>query len=396
MNNVLQDIRIARVSTIPFFVFTQLRTQLEALNEAGADVSIISSDESSEDLQKIKGCKFQPLSITREIQLFADFVTLIKLWKLFRKEQFHIVHSTTPKAGLLCSIAAKLAGVPVCIHTYTGQPWVTMTGIKKLIVKYSDKLISWLNPYSYTDSFSQRDFLIKNKIVSLKKLKVIGSGSLAGVNIERFDAQKFSEFNRKELKNTLKINDSCRVLLFVGRVTKEKGIFELIDSIHNLLQMGHDVVLLVVGPFEKNNEETIRAYSNRLCSDKIIFIGYDTMPERFMAISDLLCLPSYREGFGTVVIEAAAMGLPTVGTEIYGLTDSIVNNSTGMLVEPGNTKHLTETLDNLLNDNKKIKKLGLQAKNRAIAEFDSKKCHKLLIDEYIGLLEYREVRLPAQ
>lgn len=388
MSKLLQNIRIARVSTIPFFVFTQLRTQLEALADAGAQVSIISSDdELSENMQAINGCMYKPISISREISLFADVVTLIKLWKLFRREQFHIVHSTTPKAGLLCAIAAKLACVPVCIHTYTGQPWVTMKGIRKALVKYSDKLIALFNTCCYTDSFSQRDFLIKNKITRSERLRIIGSGSLAGVDTERFCLDNFSDEDRRQLKESLKINDSTKILLFVGRVTEEKGIFELIEALYQLLKIGHDVVLVIVGPFEQNNEDKIRAYAKQYCDSRVIFAGFQEKPEYFMAISALLCLPSYREGFGTVVIEAAAMQLPVIGTKIYGLTDAVVDGVTGVLVEPRNSKQLADTLARLLSDTSLRIQMGIQAKNRALNDFDSKNYNKLLIQEYRKLIK---------
>lgn len=388
MSHLLQNIRIARVSTIPFFVLTQLRAQLESLADMGANVSIVTSeDELSESLHTIKKCTFHPVPIAREIRFFADLVTLIKLWRLFRKERFCIVHSTTPKAGLLCAIAAKLAGVAVCIHTYTGQAWVTMSGVKKNIVKFSDKLIARLNIYCYTDSLSQRDFLIKNNIVHPDKLKVIGSGSLAGVDVERFCQDNFSDLERNKLRDSLGINSTTRILLFIGRITKEKGIFELIDAVHHLLQRGHDIVLISVGPFEQQNEDEIRTYAQKYCSDKVIFTGFNTEPERFMAISELLCLPSYREGFGTVVIEAAAMGLPVVGTKIYGLTDAIIDGITGILVEPHNSVQLTDALAQLLSDEELRQRMGMQAKKRALNDFDSKHYSVLLAEEYTRLLK---------
>jgi glycosyltransferase involved in cell wall biosynthesis len=394
MSKLLQGIRIARVSTIPFFVFTQLRAQLEALAEAGAQVSIISSDdELSNNLQMIEGCEYHSLSIAREISFFADLLTLFRLWKLFRREQFEIVHSTTPKAGLLCAIAGKLAGVPVCVHTYTGQPWVTMKGIKKALVKYSDKLMALLNTCCYTDSFSQRDFLIQNKIANLEYLKVIGSGSLAGVDTGRFSVNNNSDESKEQLKKSLNIDPSTKVLLFVGRVTREKGVFELIDAVHLLLKASHNVVLLIVGPFELYNEEEIRHHAQKHCGNKVIFAGFQDRPEDFMAISDLLCLPSYREGFGTVVIEAAAMELPVVGTKIYGLTDAVVDGVTGILIEPKNSSQLFEALNRLLSDNELRLEMGLQAKKRAINDFDIKNFNTLLIQEYLKLIKNSKAKI---
>lgn len=382
MSNTLKGIRIARVSTIPFFVFTQLRSQLEGLAAAEAEVTIVSSQEDSDCLQTIVGCNFKPVYIPREISLFTDFKALLDLIRLFRAERFDIVHSTTPKAGLLCAIAAKLAKVPICIHTFTGQTWVTMSGFKRRLVQWSDWLVARLNQISYTDSFSQRDYLIKNKIVSGDKIKVIGSGSLAGVDTIRFSLNRFSELDKAHLKASLGISPNTKIILFVGRITREKGVFELFEAVKRLSQ---DVMLLMIGPFEQNNEKQIRA-SAKICSEKIQFLGFQAEPERYMAIADLLCLPSYREGFGTVVIEAALMGVPTVGSNIYGLSDSIVDGVTGMLVEPRNSSQLAEVIEKLLIDDGLRNKFSKQARERALKEFDGIYFNELLQQEYIYLL----------
>lgn len=387
MGNTLKDIRIARVSTVPFFVFTQLRAQLDALSSAEAEVYIVTSnDDLSDSVKTIDGCAFNPIYIAREISLWADCLALFKLWKFFREKRFHIVHSTTPKAGLLCAIAAKFAGVPVRIHTFTGQPWVTMSGIKRWIVQRCDKLIAQLNILCYTDSFSQRDFLIQNKIISSEKLKVIGRGSLAGVDVKRFSKDRFSTIEKNELKKVLHIDSEAKILLFIGRVTREKGVFELFDAVESLLKKEIKIELVVVGPFEQHNEVEIREAAQKSGGNKIHFMDFQAEPERFISIADLLCLPSYREGFGTVVIEAAAMGVPVVGTKIYGLKDAIVDEVTGILVESQNKEQLEQAIEQLITDNVLRDRLGKQAHERALADFDSYHFNKMLIEEYKNLL----------
>lgn len=387
MGNALKNIRIARVSTIPFFVFTQLRSQLEALAADEAEVYIVTSQaELSDEVQQIKGCSYRPVFIPRQISLLADLKALFKLWRLFRKERFDIVHSTTPKAGFLCAIAGKLAGVPISIHTYTGQTWATMTGWRKLLVQWSDKVISKLNLVCYADSLSQREFLIQNQIIPSNKIHVIGSGSLAGVDIQRFSSKRFSEEDRIKLRSSLNIDPKAKILLFVGRITKEKGIFELFEAVKYNLDQGHKVVLLMVGPFEQHNEKEVRSQAKTLCGDKIHFVGFQEKPEQYMAISDLLCLPSYREGFGTVVIEAAAMQIPVVGTNIYGLSDAVIEGKTGVLVEPQNPIQLSKAIEKLVVDDELRKRLGQQARERVVKEFTSAKCNQLLIREYEKLL----------
>lgn len=387
INNQLKDIRIARVSTIPFFVFTQLKEQLETLAKAGADVCIVTSnDEMKNIVEVIQGCRFTPIYLARKISLVADVVSVFNLWKLFRKGRYHIIHSTTPKAGLLCAIAAKLSKNSVCIHTFTGQVWVTMTGLKRFLVKNSDKLIGFLNPYSYTDSVSQKEFLIQNKIVAPNKIKVIGSGSLAGVDTRRFNQNNFSDLDRTRIRDFLGISASAKIILFIGRVNREKGIFELFDAMNKLIQIEKNIHLVVVGPFDEDTEDEVRSYAHNQGGNRIIFTGFQEKPEEFMAISEVLCLPSYREGFGTVVIEAAAMEIPVVGTNIYGLKDAIIDGQTGMLVEPRDVQQLADALEYLLHNVYIRKNMGLQAKARAHRDFASDHYNQLLIQEYQHLL----------
>lgn len=378
----LQDVAIARVSTVPFFVFTQLNDQLEALQKAGATISVIASDKKQhEEFNLASKVEFIPIYIAREINLLKDLWALYKLWKIFRLRQFQIVHSTTPKAGLLCAIAAKLARVPVRLHTFTGQPWVYLTGLKKTILKACDKIIIKINVCCYTDSFSQRNFLSKNKIFSKNKIAVVGNGSLAGVNIERFTPPEVEEKQKIKQKVLEGVEGDPLVILFVGRITRDKGISELIEAFNRLKKV-HQVILLLVGPVEADMEEDLRHRRADNEMDKIICTGYTSMPEHYMAIADILAIPSYREGFGTVVIEAAAMGLPAVGSDIYGLQDAIVNGETGILVEPKNSFLLAQALEKLLVDEKLRIQMGSNAKNLAIRNFDSKNINALLIQEY--------------
>lgn len=388
MVNTLQGIRVARVSTISFSTLTQLCPQLEAIHQEGGEVTVIASQDSlSHELRQLPYCSLKPIFIARKFNFFADIVTVVKLWQLFREQHFDIVHSITPKAGFLCALAALAAGTPIRLHTYTGQPWVTMFGVKKTIVKYCDKLTSKLNTRCYTDSFSQRDFLVTNQIVQSSKIKVLGSGSLAGIDLRRFCQDNFSTLEKNAIRQSLNLKQKTRIFLFVGRITQDKGIDELLSAFGNALAIHADIALLIVGPFEKKVELILRERAQILAGNKVIFTGFSCTPERFMAIADILCIPSYREGFGTVVIEAAAMGVPAVGTRIYGLSDAIIDGETGLLVEPKNVAELTDALLRLISDEELRKQLGKNAKQRAINEFDSKKCGALLVREYEDLLK---------
>nr|WP_282581526.1 glycosyltransferase [Pseudomonas umsongensis] len=210
----------------------------------------------------------------------------------------------------------------------------------------------------------------------------MGHGSFAGVDLKRFDASRFPRSERVTLKAELQIEAGSKVVIFVGRITKEKGVSELVEAFERLIVEGLDLYLLLVGPFEPDGAAIIDSVSNISVKDRIKTVGFSNIPEKYMAVADMLCLPSYREGFGTVVIEAAAMGLPTVGTSIYGLSDAVVDGQTGFLVPVGDSASLANSIRSLITDDRLLMEMSKSARERAQTIFDSKLYSSLLIAEY--------------
>ena len=389
----LSGLRIARVSTVAFFVETQLSDQITALSRAGADVTVVASEPAL--TKSIPGATYTSIDIARDINLLRDLTALLKLFIFFRRNAFDIVHSTTPKAGFLCSIAARLARVPIRLHTYTGQTWVELTGLKRLIVKACDTLISVLNSRCYTDSISQKAFLVERGVVRKDKIRTLGAGSLAGVDLIRFNRSRFNQAEIDAIKDEFNIPHTEPIFLFVGRISSEKGIFELLSAFDQVTRSGFNSNLLLVGPKEVDIEIQI----NKLTAPtkkRIFTPGFSNKPEGFMAISDILVLPSYREGFGTVVIEAASMGLPCIGTSIYGLSDSIVDGETGILVPPKNVPELALAMERLIADPKLRAHMGTQARQRVEKDFSSSAINSQLIAEYADLSNKRLSYLKSQ
>lgn len=382
-HDLLHGVAIARVSTVAFFVETQLRSQIGAIVQAGGQVTIVASEPQLGCA--IPGARYVSIEIPRRIDPLRDIVALIRLWSLFRASGFQIVHSTTPKAGLLCSLAAMLAGVPVRLHTFTGQPWVGLRGIKRFLSKNSDRLITLLNTHCYADSLSQKDFIVESGITTAERVSVLGAGSLAGIDLQRFDPSKFSDEHKLMLKAELSIPPGARILLFVGRLARDKGIGELLEAYREVLENEANVFLVLLGPHEVESVAVLAGLSDAL-KEKIAMPGFSDKPERFMAIADLLLLPSYREGFGTVVIEAAAMGVPTIGSDIYGLSDAIVNGETGFLVPVRNANRLAAAIIALLRDPALRRRMGNNARARVEREFSNVRVNGLVIDEYVRLL----------
>lgn len=388
----LQNRRVARISSVAFFLVSQLKYQIEYLSSLGMQVVAISGG--GPELEKLTvgpNLRHWRLEFGRMLDLPRDVAAIVKLWIFFRKQGFEISHSTTPKAGLITAVAAYLAGVPVRLHTFTGQPWVNLRGPLRWFARLSDRIIGRLCTRCYADSPTQCRFLLAEGLIPAEKIGVIGQGSLAGVDLDRFDANKWSPRERCAIRGELGISPTARVFIFIGRIARDKGITELLDAFARLIDAGYDADLVLVGPLDEEcggagflSAMELRAHR------RVHYIGYHTVPERYLAISDVLCLPSYREGFGTVVIEAAAMGLPTIGTRINGLIDAVVDGHTGLLVKVKDAASLAAACADLLDHPDRLMAMGRAAHARCMQEFDARTVNKKLAEEYARLLACRE------
>ncbi len=380
----LHNVRIVCVATVPFFVVAQLGGQIAAMLATGMHVTLVTSPGTElERLPAHPNLAIHTFEIRRDISLHADWRALWRLIRLFRGCRPDIVHSTTPKAGLLAAVAAWVARVPVRLHTFTGQSWLGLQGPKRWLARQADRVIGRLNTMCYADSPSQCRFLVEEGLLPGKRIATIGHGSLAGVDIERFSSDRLGPQLRSRVRAKLNIGTETPVLLFIGRIARDKGIRELLDAAQQLHADGIDLCLLLVGPMD--DEAGGKGTVNRAEFDGLPFlryIGYTPTPEHYLCAADVFCLPSYREGFGTTVIEAAAMGLPTVGTRINGLIDAVVDGETGLLVEPMNARVLADALRILLTMPELRKHLGIRARERVVRLFAADQVNVALFAEY--------------
>lgn len=384
----LHDVRIVCVATVPFFVVTQLGGQIAAMLAAGMRVTLVTSPGPElERLPAHPNLAIHTFDIRRDISLPADWRALWRLIRLLRGSRPDIVHSTTSKAGLLAAVAAWVTRVPVRLHTFTGQPWLGLQGPKRWVARLADRVIGCLNTMCYADSPSQCRFLVEAGLLSGKRIATIGHGSLAGVDIERFSSDRLGPQIRSRVREKLNIGAETPVLLFIGRIARDKGIRELLDAARQLHADGIYFCLLLVGPMD--DEAGGKGTISRTELDGLPFlryIGYTPVPEDYLCAADVFCLPSYREGFGTTVIEAAAMGLPTAGTRINGLIDAVVDGETGLLVEPKNARALADALRVLLTMPELRKRFGIRARERVIRSFAAGQVNAALLAEYERLL----------
>lgn len=349
------------------------------------DISVITTCDDISFLKKQGlNVKVIPMKISRKIQVFKDLSNLIRLISLLIKYKPKVVHSITPKAGLLAMVAAGLVHIPVRIHTFTGQIWVNKRGFKRFILKFFDYLISNLSTLSIVDSPSQRDFLIKQKVVSKKKATVFGLGSVSGVDLKRFKPDR-ATFNN--VRAQLSIPKNAFVFTYLGRLNKDKGILDLAYAFSKIETK--KAFLLIVGPDENNFVDKIKKI-NKHKSSQVRVIGHTSRPEDYLAASDTLCLPSYREGFGSVIIEAAATGVPAIASNIYGISDAIINLKTGILHQPKDVKGIISAMQNFLENPELVRRYGRAAKERVIAEFDANVMSKYWLNLYLQILGSEE------
>jgi glycosyltransferase involved in cell wall biosynthesis len=323
-----------------------------------------------------------PVSIERQISPWRDLLALWRLTQLFRQQQFDVVHSVTPKAGLIAMLAARLAGTPVRIHIYTGQVWVTQRGAFRWLLKSMDKLIARLATKVLADSASQRQFLLDEGVVTAEQSSVLACGSISGVDIARFRPDAAV---RARIRQELGIPQDDLVFLFLGRLNRDKGVLDLARAFAGIAADYPDAHLLLVGPDEGNLLPAL-AELTAGCAAQVHQVGYAARPEDYMAAVDVFCLPSYREGFGTVVIEAAAAGIPAIATRIYGVVDAVEEGRTGLLFPPRDIAALQACLCEMADDPARRRQLGAQARLRAQADFSSETVATAWLDYYRRLL----------
>lgn len=369
-------LKVARVSTVPHSILSYLH-HYEYLQKNNVDITIICSpDDGFDKLSAAEVSKVYPLEIKRKIDPIADLISVFRLARFLKKEQFDILHSNTPKAAIVSALAGFIARVPVRIHTFTGQRWLTFKGPKKWLMQLIDWFVVNLNTHCYTDSPSQTEFMRESLFLIHDKLTWIHHGSFAGIDFNRFDFNKLKYDDNRPLR-----------LTFLGRVVNDKGICELLDAFKIVRDEIKGCELIIIGPYEKDHDPLPKEYEDRLTSQKgVKAIGHHPKPEEILINSDLFCLPSYREGFGSVVLEAAALKVPSIASKIYGLTDAIIDKKTGLLFEVKNSKELAEKIIFCLKNLEKTRAMGTAAYERVKTNFSYEIVADELKKEYQRLL----------
>lgn len=377
--------KIIRATTVPGSLNNFCRGLLSELQEReGYEVVALSSPgEALDEIREREKVRTIAVAMQRHISPVNDLRSLWKLIRVFRKEKPDMVHSMTPKAGLLCMLAAWVCRVPVRIHTFTGLVFPTSTGLKRKILMATDWLTCACATHVIPEGEGVKNDLITNRITR-KPLRVLGYGNVRGIDLNRFDPE-----NPEVIKAADEIrNQNVLTFIFIGRLVGDKGIPELVNAFSRLNKELPDTRLLLVGREEPQldplDSNTLKELSD---NPAIEAIGQKSDIRPWLLASDIFILPSHREGFPNVVIEAGAMGLPSIVTDINGSREIIHDGENGLIVPVKNANALYEAMKHLAETPEKIKAMAANARPMIASRFEQSFVRQCLKDYYKEILD---------
>lgn len=333
-----------------------------------------------------QGVRTIAVPMTRDFTPVQDLKCLWMLYKIFRREQFDLIHYSTPKAALLSAITGRLAGCPVLLYTLRGLGYTGFSSLKRFVAKSSEKIACRCAHYVIAISKSLKSEAVEEGLLPANRIKVIGAGSSKGVNVEQFQLNERTKAEAKKIRQDLGIDNSDIVIGYAGRLAEEKGITELLAAFANIRKINYTVDILLVGDQDQRNplpDEILRLISK---DTNIHMVPFNNNVVNYIAAMDIVVLSSYREGFGNVLIEASAMEKPVVGTNITGCCDAILNGTTGILVQPRDVVSLEKALKELIGNPSKRVEMGRNGKQWVIENFDRSLVWNRLIKVYERML----------
>jgi len=378
--------KLFRIATVSSSFTTLLKGQPRFMKQY-YDVTIISSNK--EQLEKTgitEEVKTYSVELTRRITPFKDLKALWQLYLYFRKEKPDIVHTHTPKAGLIGMLAASLTKVPHRLHTVAGLPLMETAGLKRKILNFTEKLTYLCAHHVYPNSKGLYEFIVKNKFCPEHKLKVIGNGSSNGIDTAYFSSTLYSLKQKEEIRNELEIPMNAFVFGFVGRLVKDKGINELVQAFIEINKKYSHTKLLLVGRFERDLDPLLPETENEIQNHPdILSVGYQLDVRPYLAVSDVFVLPTYREGFPNVVMQAGAMESPCIVTNINGCNEIIEEGVNGLIIPPKNKEQLQVKMQLLLEKSDLRNHLKQNARSMITSRYEQKMVWEAILAEYKSL-----------
>lgn len=375
--------KLIRITTISPSLKVLLKGQHKFMSSHFEVIGISSGYKELLDVQKEEGIRVLNVEMTRTISPLKDLISLFKLYRVLKAEKPLIVHSHTPKAGIVGMLAAKMAGVPIRLHTVAGLPLMEALGLKRKVLDFVEKLIYASASKVYPNSKGLYDFIIANQFTTAEKLHVIAHGSSNGIDTGYFSRAAVSVSDQVKLKGNLGINEDDFVFVFVGRLVGDKGINELIAAFTTISSEKSNLKLLLVGSFESHLDPLSSQTLDEINQNaNIILTGFQKDVRPYFAISNALVFPSYREGFPNVVMQAGAMELPSIVTDINGCNEIVEEGVNGTIIPVKDIEAISQAMRGMMMDKDLFTQLKNNARAMISARYEQKVVWEAILDEY--------------
>lgn len=423
--------KLIRITTVPLSLHKLLNGQMRFMSKYYEVVAVSSPDKLLDEVGLNEGVRTAGIDMSRKITLFKDIRSLIKMICFLRKEKPSIVHTHTPKAGIIGLLAARFTGVPIRMHTVAGLPLIEATGWKRKLLNVVEKLTYFCATHVYPNSQGLKTIILNHKFTKEQKLKIIANGSSNGIDTTYFDPTLYSQKQKEELRKSLNIHTNDFVFIFIGRLVKDKGINELVGAfgkleagswkteekleIRNEKLEGkneesfefrsstesittsphlpvsqfhrHRCKLLLVGDLETQLDPLLpETIENIKLNKNIVSVGWQDDVRPYLTIADALVFPSYREGFPNVVMQAGAMGLPSIVTDINGCNEIIIEGENGMIVPPKDEEALCQAMMKMANDSENRDRMASKSREMICDRYEQRVVWEALLEEYERLL----------
>ncbi|QQD15385.1 glycosyltransferase family 4 protein [Sphingobacterium sp. UDSM-2020] len=379
--------KLIRITTVPISLKVLLKGQHRFMKSKGFDVlGVSSAGKELEEVHVEEGVPVEALQMTRTIAPLQDLKALWAFYRLCRREKPVIVHSHTPKAGIVGMLGARLAGVPIRLHTVAGMPLMEATGLKRKVLDWVEKLTYAAATGVYPNSKGLYDFIVQHHYTANEKLKVIGNGSSNGIDTSFFSREKLEEADLIQLRTFLNIKENDFVFVFVGRLVGDKGINELVSAFVQLNQA--NVKLLLVGPLESDLDPLAPEVQREIDTNpNIIAAGFQKDVRPYFAISNVLVFPSYREGFPNVVMQAGALELPSIVSNINGCNEIIIEGQNGTIIPVKDSEAIQIAMARFVGDVEFYNQLKVNARKMITERYEQKVVWDALLAEYKHVLK---------
>ena len=378
--------KLLRITTVPISLEKLLENQLRFMKENYLVTAISADKERLLTFGEEEGVSTFHLELTRKITPIKDVIAVLKLYTYLKKEKPQIVHTHAPKAGIIGMLASYLAKVPNRLHTVAGLPLLEATGVKRKVLNFIEKITYSCATKVYPNSFGLKAIIIEAQFCKVSKLKVLANGSSNGIDTSFFNPENFSKGQNKILRKELALAEEDVVFIFVGRLVGDKGINELVAAFDALTKRFQNIKLLLVGAFESDldplNNQTLKMIDD---NSAILSTGFQQDVRPYFAIADALVFPSYREGFPNVVLQAGAMGLPSIVSDINGCNEIIKEEENGLIISVKDSEAIYKAMKRFLEDPVLKNKLQNNARNMITELYEQKVVWNALLKEYKSL-----------